>query len=98
MTGINGVSSVGINPTHMIAYNNNVLFAGLDSNDQYGLWITNGTAGGTYELTGITDANSQYGLFSTTNNRQIGRNPDFTAFNGNMLFEGYDSNYQFGYK
>jgi len=42
-----------------------VLFNGADSNNFGGLWVTNGTAAGTSELTGIsgTDTNSMdFGL------------------------------------
>jgi ELWxxDGT repeat protein len=33
-----------------------VMFAGMDSAESRGLWLTDGTAGGTYELTGIAGA------------------------------------------
>jgi ELWxxDGT repeat protein len=32
------------------------LFEGADNTGQYGLWVTNGTAAGTFEFTGITGA------------------------------------------
>jgi ELWxxDGT repeat protein len=33
-----------------------VFFLGTDSSDDPGLWVTNGTAAGTHELTGISGA------------------------------------------
>ena len=41
-----------------------VLFDGRDASG-YGLWVTNGTRAGTYELTGISGANAS-GLFLQT--------------------------------
>jgi ELWxxDGT repeat protein len=59
ITGISGANSAGIfhgiNPD-LVAFNNEVLFAGLDASNQTNLWVTNGTAAGTYELTDISDA------------------------------------------
>jgi ELWxxDGT repeat protein len=34
-----------------------VLFSGIDTNGDVGLWVTNGTANGTHELTNISNAN-----------------------------------------
>ena len=39
---------------------NVVLFAGTDFSGDTGLWVTNGTAAGTYELTGIVGAGTGY--------------------------------------
>src|ERR1700722_12864554 len=47
------------------------LFVGYDNSNKYGLWVSNGTATGTKELTGIGGANSG-GIFNG-----IG-NPGFT--------------------
>ena len=44
-----------------------------------GLWVSNGTAGGTHELTGITGANAS-GLAPS----------DLTVYNGEVLFRGLD--------
>jgi ELWxxDGT repeat protein len=57
------------------------LFVGQDGGGQFELWITDGTAPGTYELTGITGL-SQAGGFNS---------PDLTAFNGEVLFQGTDT-------
>src|SRR6266567_474734 len=62
-----------------------VLFNGLDASGHAGLWVTNGTAAGTFELTGISGAAS------------FGTNPlDLTAFGGEVLFNGTDASGQFG--
>jgi ELWxxDGT repeat protein len=61
-----------------------VLFSGLDAAGNRGLWVTNGTAAGTYELTGISNANAS-GLFSG------GSYPAFTILNGEVLFDGIDA-------
>src|SRR6516225_5243471 len=53
------------------------LFEGTDASGHAGLWETNGTAAGTYELTGVVNGVS---------------NPaDFVAFNGEVLFQGQDT-------
>src|SRR5262245_31429264 len=65
-----------------------VMFAGLGTSDQFGLrglWVTNGTAAGTHELTGIS------GVFPK------GLDPgDITPFNGEVLFEGRDASGNIG--
>jgi ELWxxDGT repeat protein len=62
------------------------MFAGTDSAGNRGLWLTNGTAGGTYELTSISGAYAG-GLFGGG----IGFAPDFTTFNGEVVFSGLDT-------
>jgi hypothetical protein len=62
-----------------------VLFAGVDALNKVGLWATNGTSAGAYELTGILGANVN-GL-QPTNMQVIG---------GNLLFNGLDSNNHWG--
>src|SRR5277367_3217160 len=60
-----------------------VLFEGVDTADDAGLWVTNGTAAGTYELTGISDANTG----------NLGLDPvPLTLFNGEVLFGGLSAN------
>jgi hypothetical protein len=57
-----------------------VLFRGVDTASHSGLWMTNGTAAGTTEITGIGRAAS------------TGVNPtDITVFNGKALFNGADT-------
>src|SRR5690349_15889600 len=73
--GVNGVFSGGLLPFDLTAFGNGVLFAGYDTAGTVGLWTSDGTAAGTYELTGISGANAN------------GLNPigNFTAFNGEVL-------------
>jgi ELWxxDGT repeat protein len=60
----------------MVVFNGEVLFNGLDTAGDASLWVTNATAAGTHELTGISGANA------------AGLNPsDMTAFNGEVLFQ-----------
>jgi ELWxxDGT repeat protein len=57
-----------------------VLFNATDGAEQNGLWVTNGTAAGTHELTGISGANA-YGV-----------DPIFmTVFKNEVLFDGLDA-------
>jgi ELWxxDGT repeat protein len=62
-----------------------VLFAGIDAAGNNGLWMTNGTAAGTFELTGISGANAS------------GVAPfEFAVVNGEALFNGIDAAGHFG--
>ncbi len=90
LTGIEGANAAGLfgrGPAGFVPdftpLNGAVLFRGLDANGDLGLWVTNGTAAGTYELTGISGAYSG-GLFS-------GYFPAFTVLNGEVLFGGIDA-------
>jgi ELWxxDGT repeat protein len=88
LTGVpNGVFS----PADFTVFNNEVLFQGQDTSLLYGIWETNGTAAGTTEIggigsTGIHGASSS-GLLQSPNTFD----PDFTVFNGEVLFEGVDA-------
>jgi ELWxxDGT repeat protein len=89
LTGIADVlaamASFGLNPTGFIAFNGKVLFNGTDTAYQSALWVTDGTAAGTHEITGIAGA-------SLGPNGHNGFDPsEFEAFNGEVLFNGYDT-------
>jgi ELWxxDGT repeat protein len=78
--GISGVNGSGLNPSNLAVFNGEVLFAGTDLSGAVGLWVTNGTAMGTYELTGIANAAA------------TGINPsNFAILNGEVLFAGTDA-------
>jgi ELWxxDGT repeat protein len=66
LTNINGAATTngggGLNPTEFTPYGGELLFNGQDSAGNYGLWVTDGTAGGTHELTGINGANTTNGI------------------------------------
>ena len=75
---------------------NVVLFQ--SANGDRGLWETNGTANGTFELAPITGANnSGLSIPSKHINISPGLSPsNLTVFNGEVLFEGFDSKNQYG--
>ncbi|HJZ20002.1 MAG TPA: hypothetical protein VJ226_03540, partial [Bradyrhizobium sp.] len=92
ISGISGTSSsFGLEPSDLTVFDNELLFDGLDTSlANSGLWVTNGTAAGTSELTGIVGANDQV----TPANGDItgGLAPtDITVFNGEALFNGVDA-------
>jgi hypothetical protein len=88
-TGVAGVFSGGLGPGYMTVFDGTVvggevLFEGGDTAGNEGLWVTNGTATGTYELTGISGANT-YGIFGD------GLAPVWASLNGEVLFPGWDA-------
>jgi ELWxxDGT repeat protein len=56
LAGIAGISPTAFDPHSFINLNGAVLFAGSHANSNIGLWETNGTAAGAFELTGIAEA------------------------------------------
>jgi ELWxxDGT repeat protein len=81
ITGIEGASHDGLGPQDMTRYKHELLFSGHDSQDQRGLWVTDGTASGTHELTGIVGASdAQEGLGLAPGN--------LTVLDGKVLFNG----------
>jgi ELWxxDGT repeat protein len=89
LTGIAGEATTGLGlcPQNLTNFNGELLFIGRDSSGQYGLWKTNGTAAGTHELSNIAGA-------QTTG---VGLDPvDFTVYDGEVLFSGYDSSGKLG--
>ena len=78
--GAGGASDpAGLNPTDITVFNGEILFSGLDASGDLGLWVTNGSAASTQELTGITGADPS-GLAPS----------DLTVYNGEVLFRGLD--------
>ena len=76
---ISGANASGVDPFDLTVFNHEVLFNGNDSSGDRdrGLWVSDGTAAGTHELTGISGANA------------AGVNPsDLTVFKGKILFNG----------
>jgi len=78
ITGIAGASAttMGIDPWSLVTLGNHVLFNGYDSNNQRGLWITDGTGAGTHELAGTAGLNPT----------------DLTVVGDQVYFNGVDSN------
>ena len=73
----------GLDPEEFVRRRNEALFAGTDAGGHQNLWITDGTAGGTSELS-LAEANSE-GLFS---NSTV---PSFTLFGSEILFACMDA-------
>ena len=80
-TGISGASATGLDPTDMTVFDGKVLFNGVDNTGTglSGLWVTNGTASGTHEITVAGAAAT--GLDPT----------DMTVFGNEVLFSGVDA-------
>ncbi|WP_128942946.1 hypothetical protein [Bradyrhizobium zhanjiangense] len=58
-----------------------LLFEGIDANNTAGLWVTDGSATGPHEITGVSGTHA------------AGLSPRYlTVFNGNVLFDGFNAN------
>jgi ELWxxDGT repeat protein len=44
----------GFNPPNITVSSSETFFSGVDASGDMGLWVSNGTAAGTHELTGVT--------------------------------------------
>jgi ELWxxDGT repeat protein len=90
-----GAGGGGLYPSNFVVFNNEVLFEGRDAASQGNTWVTNGTAAGTYELTGVSNSNMNLGggLLGPSPEKNLGgaHPPDFTLFNGELLFNGVDA-------
>ncbi|MGA8169468.1 MAG: DUF4214 domain-containing protein [Methylocystis sp.] len=83
--GVAGAYGAGLSPAYIAAYKNGVLFNGLDKVSYHGLWFSDGTAAGTYEIGGIADA-------GVAGAGHSGLDPtDIAAFGGGALFSGTDA-------
>src|ERR1700722_17710831 len=81
-TGVSGISAPGLHAGSFTVYNGEVLFVGEDTAGNDSLWVTNGAAAGTHELTGI----------SNTYTGSFGFSPrDLTVVNGEVVFAGVDT-------
>jgi ELWxxDGT repeat protein len=82
----------GLQPQHLTVFNGEVIFEGNDAANNYGLWVTDGTAQGTHELNVAGELLGSGGMFGAG----VAINPDFTIFNNEVLFVGTDSNAKMG--
>ena len=72
----------GLEPNNILTFGSKALFFGLDSSDNFSLWATDGTVGGTIELGGIKNAgiSGAYALgFAPQNFSVIGNKVLFSA-------------------
>jgi hypothetical protein len=84
---VSGAAPLGVfegapNPDFVVV-GGRALFEGVDSSFFPNLWVTDGTAAGTHELTGVSGALSG-GLLSVSS-------PDFTVFGNKAVFAGEDA-------
>jgi len=82
---------------------NIVLFVGYDASDDFGLWVTDGTAAGTHELTGIVGAGKGADSVGAAESFvDLDHTPPFVTANlftlssGEAWFGGYDTSGQVG--
>ena len=86
-TGVSGISAAGLHAGDFTVYNNEVVFAGEDTTGNIGLWVTNGAAAGTHEITGI----------SNTYTGSFGFEPSYlTVVNGEVVFRAVDASQSVG--
>ena len=80
--------TVDFQPSGLVAYAGGVFFSGKDAGDLTGVWVTNGTAGGTREVGGLADAGvvnaGSFGMGARISD-------DAVAFGGGVLFAGKDT-------
>ena len=82
--------SGGLHPQGMTVYNGEVLFNGFDASGQAGLWVWNGTSA--TEVGGVPGTPGYTGITGARAPTSGGLDPtDFTLYNGELLFRGYDS-------
>ncbi len=95
LTGISGTykGSGGLDPSDLTVFNGEILFSGTDAAGNVGLWVTDGTAAGTHELTGISGAYAG-GILSST--FALPLSSDLTVFGSEVLFEGADTAGNYG--
>jgi hypothetical protein len=55
-SGVSGANSLGLQPANLTVSNGEVLFEGTDAGGNLGLWETNGTAAGTFEIGGLANS------------------------------------------
>ena len=96
LTGVSGANIGGLIDAvggqingDLTLFNGEVMFDGEDTSGAVGLWVSNGTAAGTYELTGIANANS-FGLRSSVI-QEFPPQYNIAVLNGEAVFAGIDA-------
>ena len=86
--GISGAYALGWTPENFGAFGNKALFSALDTDDYRGLWITDGTTAGTYEIGGLKNA----GITGAPSGVDYQLDPSaFASIGSKALFTGTDS-------
>ena len=84
-SSVAGISSGGLDPTDITVFGNKALFFAEDSDSIDGLWVTDGTTSGTFELGGLKNSGISGQLFS-------GLAPtDLTPAGNEVFFIGSDT-------
>ncbi|MEW6643209.1 MAG: FG-GAP-like repeat-containing protein [Pseudomonadota bacterium] len=80
--GVTGAGTAGLRPQDLTMFNGKVYFEGTDALGDLGLWVTDGTAAGTYEIGGL-------GNRGVVGASSAGLNPSLmTVFDGKLIFSG----------
>ncbi len=91
--GVSGASTDGLGPSSITAFGQNMIFAGedgLNNTAANGIWTTDGTAGGTTEVGGVSPGPGKSSPF--INGDPSGLNPTgFVTFGSKALFFGSDA-------
>jgi ELWxxDGT repeat protein len=75
----------GVSHPDFTTLNGQALFEGKNTSGNLGLWVTDGTAAGTHELSSSSASSSGIFTFGLSNPEF---NPQFTSFNGELLLQG----------
>src|SRR5579871_465338 len=87
--GVTGTSG-GLDPFWLVVANGRLFFEGRDASDDFGLWVSDGTAAGTTEIGGLADQ----GVGGANAN---GLSPQSVVqFDGKVFFGGKDSSGNYG--
>ena len=94
-SGLIATDGYSLMVSDMVAFGGKVLFEGDNASGYGGLWVTNGTAAGTSELS-ITGANAGGLFYGPSNAADHDLSPDFTALGTKVLFTGIDAAGNYG--
>jgi ELWxxDGT repeat protein len=93
-SSVAGASGLGLDPFDITAFGDGVLFDGFNPQDQHplGLWFSDGTAAGTYEIGGPNSSGLAGAPSGPEGTPSQGLEPsDITVFGKKALFLGFDS-------
>jgi hypothetical protein len=88
--GVAGAPTTGLQIIKSVSFGNDVVFTALDSSGITGLWMSDGTTNGTYEIGGLKDA-------GVAGANALGLTPtNLTVAGGNVFFTALDSTGKYG--